>query len=228
MKIYKYSPLNKNTLENLKNSGLWFSTTFIDDEMDNNLPIGEFQEEEFYKTSIEFFNNNPELYKRYSEIFKENQISKSSNQDFSIEEMMSTLKRTFHGISCFTTTDSSEYMWRKFANNNFGFCLCFDTEYDSFFFKELYDVSYKTELPTVNLMNDNLAKQMEIYSLTKRKKYIEEDEQRLFKHSTGLHKYKRESLREIRLGKFFKDPESFENMINKYYKHDILIKKNVT
>jgi len=224
MEVFKYSPIINLTLENLRNHELWFSAEFEDDPNDNNLQIGEFRFNEFLTSSIEFFKQNPGFYEKYLKIFQESGISKNPNQDFSVEEMMQTMKRTFHGITCFTTTDSNEYMWEKFADYHSGFCLCFETDLDSDFFKELYPVNYENELPKIDLMDNNLAKQMEIFSLTKSSKYLPEDEIRLLKHKSGLHKYKSESLKNITLGKNIKDEEKIMNLISKFYNHKILIK----
>jgi hypothetical protein len=227
MKIYKYCPNNQQSLDNLMNYGLWFSNEFKSDEKDNNLPIGEFDLDKSRNESIEFFEKNPELFKKYSKIFEESNISKTFTEPFSVQGMIKTMKETYHGITCFTTSDTNEFMWEEFASKHTGFCLCFETEFDNVFFKELYSVNYVDELSTIDLNNTNLAKEMEIYSLSKRKKYIPEDEIRLFKHSTGIHHYNKESLVEITLGKWFEDKEGFESKIRKKY-HPSLKIKNVT
>jgi len=225
MKIYKYSPFNELSLENLKNYGLWFSSKFEDDPYDNNLPIGDFRHPEFLESSIEFFNQNPKLYEKYAKIFEASQISRDPDKAFNMEEMLNTMKKTYHGITCFSNSDTNEYMWKKFANNHSGFCLCFETKLDLDFFKELYPVNYENELPVIDFMNNDLPKQMEIYTLTKRNKYIPENEIRLLKHKQGLHKYKSESLIGITIGKNFSNDKSLINLITKYYNHKILIQK---
>jgi hypothetical protein len=227
MKIYKYSPNNQQSLENLMNYGLWFSNKFDSDEKDNNLLIGELDLDKFKNESIEFFEKHPKLFKKYRKIFEESNISKTFDEPFSVEIMMKTMKDTYHGITCFTTTETNEYMWKKFAEKHSGFCLCFDTEIDINFFKELYPVNYMSELPTIDLNNTNLAKEMESYSLSKREKYTPEDEIRLFKNSSGLHNYKKECLIEITLGKHFENKKIFESKIREKY-HQSLNIKNVT
>ncbi|MBU2914030.1 MULTISPECIES: DUF2971 domain-containing protein [Reichenbachiella] len=225
MKIYKYSPYNEQAVDNLKKYGLWFNSKFEDDPKDNNLPIGEFKPQESLDDSIEFFNQNPELYNKYSKIFKESQIPRRSDKPFSAEEMMQALKKTYHGITCFTTTGYSQYMWKKFAAKHSGFCMCFDTDLDKDFFRELYTVQYEKNPPKIDLMDNDLAKQMEVYSLTKGEDFIPENEVRLFKHESGLLNYKSRSLIEIKLGKFFNDENIFTNLIRQFYKHDISIVK---
>lgn len=227
MKIYKYSPINQQSLENLMNYGLWFSNEFRSDEKDNNLPIREFDSNKFRNESIEFFEKNPEFFKKNNKIFEESNISNTSEEPFSVQGMMKTMKDTYHGITCFTTSEANEYMWKNFAENHRGFCLCFDTEIDISFFKELYPVNYVNELPKINLNSSNLTNEMEVYCLTKREKYTPEDEIRLFKHSTGIHHYKKESLVEITLGKWFENKEVFESRIREKY-HPSLTIKNVT
>lgn len=227
MKIYKYSPNNQQSLENLMNYGLWFSNKFDSDEKDNNLPIGEFDLDKFKNESIEFFEKNPELHKKYRKIFEESYISKTFNEPFSVQGMMKIIKDTYHGITCFTTSDSNVYMWEEFAAKHTGFCLCLETEIDNSFFKELYFVNYTNELPTIDLNNNNLKKEMEIYSLSKREEYTPEDEIRLFKHSTGLHHYKKECLVEITLGKYFENKEVFKQKIKEVYHPNLKI-KNIT
>ena len=209
------------------NYGLWFSNKFDSDEKDNNLPIREFDLDKFRDESIEFFEKNPELFKKYSKIFEESNIYKTIDEPFSVKRMMKTMKDTYHGITCFTTTDTNEYMWKEFAEKHTGFCLCFDTSIDSSFFKELYPVNYVDELPAIDLNNTNLTKEMGIYSLSKREKYTPEDEVRLFKHSIGLHTYKKECLIEITLGKHFENKKVFEAKIRENYHRSLKI-KNVT
>jgi hypothetical protein len=227
MKSYKYLPINQQSLENLKNYGLWFSKEFKSDEKDNNLPIGEIDSDKIRNKSIEFFEKNSELFKKYSKIFEESNISKIFTEPFNVQDMMRIMKETYHGITCFTTSDTNEHMWEEYTAKHTGFCLCFETQFDNDFFKELYPVNYIDELPTINLNNTNLTKEMEIYSLSKRKEYTPENEIRLFKHRTGIHHYEKNSLVEITLGKCFEDKQSFESIIRKTYHPNLKI-KNIT
>ena len=224
MKIYKYTPYNEQAIENVKNHELWFSSEFEDDPKDNNLPIGDFNDDKFLESSIELFKQYPEIYEKFEKIFQDNQISIDSNQAFSVKDMMKTLKATYHGLTCFTTNESNQYMWKKFAKNHSGLCLCFETDFDKDFFKELYPVVYEKKLSMIDLMDKDLPSQMKKYTTTKRIKFKPEDEIRLFKHKSGLHKYKSESLIEISMGRFFKDCKNLENMITTFYNHEILIK----
>ncbi len=114
-------------------------------------------------------------------------------------------------------------MWRKYANNDKGFCLHFEMDYDPDFFKDITRVSYADELPAINLLSIDLPEQMKILSTTKRKKFRIENEYRLLKHSSGLHQYKRGCLTGLTFGAFNKNPQELINVLRDYYNAKIEI-----
>jgi hypothetical protein len=205
MKIFKYCGDDNHSKENLKFSRLWFSNPEnFEDKSDMNLSFLEFDLEEFRNSSIDFFNQNPELYKKYEQIFIDTNVRVNS-ENFSIEEMMSIMKKTYIGITCFTDTDENEYMWEEYGKNNTGFCLCLESYNDPIFFKDLTKAEYcENDLPKINLMSNNLEQQMKILSVSKRQIFNQEKEYRLFKHSSSLHEYRKESLVGVSFGKFCK------------------------
>ncbi len=225
MRIYKYSPVNDYSLENLKNAKLFFNNPEeFKDKFDVNLPFEDIDSNVFYQESIEFFNDNPDLFLKYQKIFEESKISKEVTE-FSISEMMKLMKETYLGITCFTDTDCSDYMWKEYGDNDKGFCLCFETEHDEAFFKDLTKINYSKKLPTVNLLAKNLAKEMETLTTTKLTKYIPENEFRLFKHSFGLHQYNRQCLVGISFGKFNTNRKELLNIITENYGSHIDLEK---
>lgn len=202
MKVYKFCPPSEKAFENLKNSQLWFSSpNDFDDKFDSNLPIEKID----LKSLVKKYEK--ELDEVSSEVWQKMipprgiKTALPEGLELNLENLLSNYKQNCVGITCFSKSNESEKMWELFSQNYRGFCLCFETDYDELFFKDIREIEYSETLPIVNYKNDNLVKQIEINYLTKHSQYSFEQELRLIKHDIGLLKFNKKSLTDIFIGK---------------------------
>ena len=206
-KIYKFQSFESEySIENLKNSEVWFSKPKgLNDPFDCDILVN-FMDTDNKEKMLEFFE------KYY---FKN--LRKSGKEKVEVEEEISTFKRQHFpngkpdqkasavakelfqefsqkqkesyanmGVGCFTTELANILMWSHYANGHRGFCLEFDTELflssaripDKNLMKVIYSDSYPMLSPTD--WYESPRRLLEpLY--TKSKDWISEQEWRLLK-----------------------------------------------
>ncbi|MFT6960254.1 MAG: hypothetical protein ACJA17_001356 [Polaribacter sp.] len=230
MKIYKYINITDNSFENFKNGELYFNNpSKFKDINDSNLKIKEIEFNTFLKKSIEYINEIPkeklekmEPPKGYYEM-----LNKSKSKGFL--ERFNEFKNNFVGVTCFSESDDIEKMWKDYASENSGFCICFETNYDIDYFNGLTKIKYVEELPIVDLKSENFENGLhEFYTTKLSKDYFFEEEQRLIKKNLGLFKYKKECVEEIILGNKMSKPtkKKIINILKENYFSDVFVTQN--
>ncbi|MBU2914236.1 DUF2971 domain-containing protein [Reichenbachiella agariperforans] len=234
MKVYKYSPFDNYPIQNLKNHDLWFSkpSTFKD-EWDSNLPVIDCDLEVLTKKYAEDLSKIPNEQlqglsppKGLFETLESKDTNDSSEQ--TLLKLICDYKDSFVGISCFTTKLNDQKMWEEYGDNHRGFCLCFETNLDHSFFKDLTEVQYEEYLSTVNYFSHDLVRELYIQYTTKLKNLVWEEEYRLLKHMSGKFSYNPKCLTEIILGKNIshKHSNTINNILQNSYENQVKISRN--
>lgn len=138
--LYKYRPINKNTIESIINSSLHFShPSDFNDPFDSNIPVtfsGSSQEQ-----IKEYFKKNRNGIPAYihEEVF-------SLNDNAFLEKMISMInisdKQYFYknaSMCCFSRTNKNILMWSHYADSHKGIVLGFDS-YEN---RKDYDIKYE-------------------------------------------------------------------------------------
>jgi len=249
MKIYKYTPVSKNVINNLKNCMLYFSTpNNFNDKQDSNLPLTEvnpIEVQEKYRKEILNLSEEEKSkiekltppkgflenlgVKNVNELF--NNIPKNLNTSLDLEERLNDYKSKYVGITCFSERYDNEKMWKNndYGANHKGFCLCFETNNNPDFFKDLTKINYEDKLSKYNLLcsEKERAEELKINYTTKSKnKFSYEEEYRLIiNNNPGLYKYNKVSLIEIYLGKdiILADKKNIFSVLKEVYNDDVFV-----
>jgi hypothetical protein len=225
--IYKYSAISVEAIENLDSAALWFSSPLdFKDKLDSNLPILDVDIKILTKKYEADLKTIPIELLTHLETPKGLFNKHENRKVIDFQSVIDDFKRDCVGITCFSKTGINELMWDEYADKNRGFCLCFETIEDPIFFKDIIEISYKKELPRINYDSDDLVKELIVNYTTKLDDLNYEEEFRLFKHNSGLHKYKKISLKGIVLGEKidFIDAHKIKEIIKKQYQDKVLIK----
>lgn len=227
MRIFKYCPPKRNHLSNLKNGELWFrSPNDFNDKQDSNLSTEKIDLKDLVEQYSKDLNEIP------VEIIKNLKPPKGlfmmKNEILNSKDILQNFNQDCIGITCFSKNGNSQKMWIEFAQNESGFCLCFETNCDTNFFKGMEKVNYVDTLPIINYSGNNLANELKINYLTKSLYYSFEEEHRLIKFESGPFKFEKICLKEIILGKQITNytTKRIEKIINENYFHEILIRRN--
>lgn len=248
MKIYKYTPVSKNSISNLNNCMLWFSSpNNFKDKQDSNLPLTDVNSIELQNKYVEELLSLSEEEKSIinkltpPEGFLENlgvknvndlfDVPKNLNPNLDIIETFNDYKSKYVGITCFSERFDNEKMWgnKDYGHNHKGFCLCFETDNNPVYFKGITKINYENKLPKHNLLcsEKDRAEELKINYTTKlRDKYSFEEEYRLIVNNTpGLYDYSPSSLIEIYLGKNISrtDKESIFSIITEVYNNNVYV-----
>ena len=107
MRIYKYFPLNKNSIDSLSNDYLWFSKPrFFNDPFDCNMEV------------IKYYNDFVNSILKLGE----------DTQDIIINNTKE------FGICCFSETNDNIHMWAHYADSHKGICVEYEASgFDDYF-----------------------------------------------------------------------------------------------
>jgi hypothetical protein len=248
MKIYKYCPVSKHSIDNLKNCMLMFSSpNNFNDKQDSNLPLTDVNlievEKKYRKEILNLSEEEKEKIKNLTppkgfledlgvkninDLFN---VSENLNSSIDIVERLNDYKSKYVGITCFSERFDNERMWKNedYGHNHKGFCLCFETDNHPVFFKDLTKINYENKLPKHNLLcsEKDRAEELKInYNTKLRDKYSFEEEYRLIvNNAPGLYDYSPSSLIEIYLGKNISrtDKESIFSIITEVYNNNVYV-----
>ncbi|TXD50716.1 DUF2971 domain-containing protein [Polaribacter sp. IC063] len=249
MKIYKYCPVSKHSIDNLKNCMLMFSTpNNFNDKQDSNLPltnVNSIEVKEKYRKEILNLSEEEKSkikkltppkgffedlgVKNINDLF--NNVSENLNSSINIEEKFNEYKSKYVGITCFSERFDNEKMWKNkdYGYNHKGFCLCFETDNDPVFFKDFEKINYEDELPKHNLLCSEKERKEELkknFTTKLKDKFSYEEEYRLIvNNKPGLYEYNKFSLIEIYLGKDINlvDKKSIFSTLKKVYRDNVYV-----
>ncbi|MEP5366130.1 MAG: DUF2971 domain-containing protein [Reichenbachiella sp.] len=172
--IYKYSAISLNSLKNIINTSLYFSSpNEFNDPFDcrfvlqlNDITINGVKS--FYKgksLSKDTLRSKIDLFKKDKNLIVQ-EIEDDYNQN---------LRKDF-GVTCFSETEDNILMWAHYADNFKGFCLIFDRQIHPEFFQG-NKVQYKDEITIAEYDGNRKFESGEIF-LTKLKLWEYEREVR--------------------------------------------------
>jgi len=206
MKIFKYQPINRNSIAGLSQAKLWVSEpTSFNDPFEFRLKRSSTQKglDKIHRTDIHL---NEEFLEGFISAF-EKKISKM-------------------GVVCFSKSCDNILMWSHYSDGHKGMCLEFELDSkQTLSDKAIYQVNYSLEYPEINLENniwsiDGAAKIL----YTKSKEWEYEQELRLIRESGNELIDYPIKLSSIIFG--LKTPENEIDMIKKILKgQDIHYKK---
>lgn len=197
--LFKYTPINKLTIENLINNQLYFNNpASFNDPFDCSI----FE----YKFSDKLI------------LSRINQLENTEITDIKtiplekIEHMSSSIHRAtkkledYHlkdlGCSCFSESHENILMWSHYSNNHMGICIKFNTL--AKLFDDVYKVKYSNNFPKIDLDKWRINEDINEYINLVRTKSIDweyEQEHRIINtHPNKLLKYDSDSIEEIYFG----------------------------
>tara|TARA_B100000446_G_scaffold186296_1_gene212228 strand:- start:1515 stop:2297 length:783 start_codon:yes stop_codon:yes gene_type:complete len=189
-RLYKYSPINTNSLKGLINKEVWLSTNGAFNDpfelsyyLDNRVGMNEVIGQSLEKSKEEMKGKKPE---EIAEII-------NRNSDWSGYMTEDTKINTFKdkndqhlsqfGVYCLSETFRSILMWSHYANDHKGFCIEFErNERNTLGSKNTHKVNYKPNLPLLTLDDfkaSNIAATAEKIFLTKFEEWSYEEEWRI-------------------------------------------------
>jgi Protein of unknown function (DUF2971) len=206
--LYKYQPVTRRNLENLRKHQIWFSKPYrFNDAYDcANLPstreMSEVELAEYLPSVLERIGKQA-LDPKYLEGDSPNALFKDKVNKDVAKTLPQITKEMLHemGIACFSTSKDSLLMWSHYAKGHKGFCLEFDTSFEPF--PKAYKVDYSPTMPSISLAAVLLKKEgaMREMVLTKADCWTYEDEWRLLSPQGDLpSKYKPSCLTGVFFG----------------------------
>ena len=201
--VYKYCPVSDKHLSNLSKNSLWFSSPLsFEDEYDINLPTTETDLKALVEQYGQYIENIPiEILQSLEQPKNFEKSNNKENKNLTIKEILNEFTKKFVGVTCFGKTNNNDYLWNDYGDKHRGFCLGFNINLGQDYFKSLKEVTYKKNLPIIDMFSSHLGKQIDILCTTKLNKYIDEDECRLIELNPGLNSYPKSCLTEVILGR---------------------------
>jgi len=226
--LYKYRPINENTLDMVRNSELYFSSPFeFNDPFDcrPNFDMEGSLEDyvKLYKRIIK--NKNPQLTDKeiddYTvknmniEIIKNKEMMEGFIKE-SITLMMNTVR-----LFCLSEVNDDILMYSHYANNHKGVCLEFNlNEKDA---EQVHKVNYQSKLPSISFVNDfgmDVNEFVKVCLLTKSEHWSYEKEHRFlnFLPKEKVVKFKKTFLTGIIFGCEVSEADKLKikNLVSKY------------
>ncbi len=188
--LYKFQPLNLQTLRNLKNAQLYFNTpASFNDPFDCSTLEASFEPLD-EKNVVDIFKHYMNK-KNITLDFEINSIKDVPQQYVNqihsgIEKTLKEKQRQFlheRGCSCFSEENDNILMWSHYAGGHKGICLKLDTSFE--LFSKIDKVNYSDDFPLIPIMrlidnNDKFDNEIlkPLYRKSKRWEY--EKEWRIF------------------------------------------------
>lgn len=216
---FRFRPDNKNTLNELEKSYVYFqSPSLLNDPFD------------CYPNLLKFTENITDLkllFQALEPIMSLSDITNFKrgilNNDFSkfrifVGDCLNKFINSF-GIACFSLSPSNLLMWSHYSNFHKGICLMYDTSKDKNAFKRIRPMDYKEEFEQKEFKPLSEGNEFEHVLYTKSDVWRNEYELRVIKEEQGEFKVNRNCLKTIIFGmqtsKKYKD-KIFELTRNKY------------
>jgi hypothetical protein len=161
------------------------------------------------------------LYKKYAPHLNRNErrlrtakdMKQFNRQDFVIKITTGGQKKVNAvGILCLSENRDDVVLWSHYADSHKGLCLGFKVSEDQPFFARALPITYSTEFPRIDLINDPPDIQVEAFLLTKAEGWKYEQEWRIIDHDNGFGEktFNKKALCEIIFGaKMSKDDKAF-------------------
>lgn len=194
-RLYKYQPLNAQTLTNLTLGHIWFSAPInVNDPYDCGawvVQTDEVSETDFPKLADYVRGRDPALASRLSP----DQLRASFiNSARKVWAERGIIQREQRGIACFSATVTDITLWSHYADGHRGFCLEFDTSRPPF--NKALEVHYVDAPPVLNPIDilvrdhsdDESDELLRAFVLTKARCWSYEQEWRLM-HAEPSKKY---------------------------------------
>lgn len=205
--LFKYRPLNENTLDCLRKNSVWMvSAESQNDPFDSSLI---FDDREFTNT---FFNrpnfksdfnahygakiSDTEIqqiithkrpYERFIEICKSKKVERiyddlgfQETRRIESEQFINKIKRELH-LSCFSERNDSILMWSHYASNHKGICIEYDFRNEPYILNFLEPVFYSNQLTSLSkaLANRDYKGLPKVAAITKAMDWQYENEWRI-------------------------------------------------
>ena len=177
--LYKYMPINQNSLRGLANHSLWFSfLSSFNDPFEGQVVMDE-----------DAINRALKAYDFYSE--KNNQLMRKS-----LEHITKSLKKS-STVCCFSNTADDILLWSHYSDCHRGMCLKFDLKKDLDFFSPLMKVKYDSELEPAqdsnSILNHCFLRKYDAWQYEKEFRIVK-------KQKAGAYEYKSDALSEVIFG----------------------------
>ena len=123
MNLYKYKPINNNTLDSLKNKYFYYSRQEqLYDPFDMYTPVDILRTDEEIR---EYFRRNPELASKYTvDSFRKKQEASEFDEDY--HNKFLKVNQMFHVLSL-TPLNDNDAMWALYADNHKGIAIGYKT-----------------------------------------------------------------------------------------------------
>jgi hypothetical protein len=199
-KLYKYSSVNDNTIENLERNQLYFNyAKFLNDPYEGAF---DFQ----IRTKSLAYELLKVFYEHRYEVLIESGESLNILLDHTRFSMMTQFLHKMR-LTCFSSSNNSLLMWGHYANSHHGICIEYDTKDPIFIAADR--VRYTNEIPklkinaTSDLNHESLTFQFINNMSTKEIHWNYEKEYRLFDITgTGVYKLMTGSISAVYMGLF--------------------------
>lgn len=166
-KLYKYQSYNIQTIDNLKNSCIWFSKpSQFNDPFDSSIPyvLKNMSSDEWdilYKQVKKIWENtSDEVYKKsMAHYFLDDKPNEEFKKDYDLSSNLgwrNQVENSFsqQGIGCFSESLDHILMWSHYSDGHRGFCLEFDTSF--YPFSKARQVQYSEFFPSLHPTNDEI------------------------------------------------------------------------
>ncbi|NQX96836.1 MAG: DUF2971 domain-containing protein [Flavobacteriales bacterium] len=159
--LFKYSKINKNTIESISKNKLFFSDIKgLNDDFECRFKIESFQLNDNLITNF-YTNIQHKLYgwERQKSIDRLNSLENNSNmKDYiftvDVEDSLNYLIKEYYGVCSFSKDNNNSIMWGNYADSSKGVCMVFD--------EDLFDinphpnlnpikVTYSDDVPKINV-----------------------------------------------------------------------------
>ena len=190
--LYKYRPINKNTLLNLVNHQIWFPKPCeIDDPYDcaihiERKHITNDESEELFNlwkenklfpgtnfSEVEgLYSTNGKPNERFKELFE------NAGKSMFTKERDNIINQW--GVACFSEIYDDQNMWALYSDKHRGICLQFDCNY---FFANSIQVNYKAEIPAMSIaeiLKNQATGSLQLMTTTKAECWAYQKEVRIF------------------------------------------------
>lgn len=196
--LFKYRTLNSNFDKILENNELWFSNPDdFNDPFDCQIVVDSNNSQEEIEQFI-IKNSTTPVSKSEATRLAKIMISKPQEWDKIVNE---TVQKHINasGVCCFGGNADNILLWSHYTDSHKGVCLKFDILEDPDFFVFPMKVNYQPNYPTYNHVKDQ-SQLVDALIKTKSDVWTYEEEVRIVKLKTGLHKFKKTALIELIFG----------------------------
>lgn len=160
-KFFKYCRINEHSIDSIKNSTLWFSTSEgLNDPFDMKFKFSE----SFMKTKV--FEAVTDQFQKFSSIYEHegkpltydifiDSINEMLEDKIFMEYQMAKIRASYKfSICCFSTAPENNLMWSHYADSHKGICLIYDFKYEPIVLQSLWPVNYTSEYPVIDNFDD--------------------------------------------------------------------------